>query len=117
MFDKILETDQDYDITLTVIHKEISLSSINVKRSNSRSEKNGMSEIVTPRHQLQRKRQKKIHDYSQKSINDFNLVLVNPSPKLTHLEKKHVMNYFDSSSQDQCIETNTKRILTHVLMR
>ena len=27
------------------------------------------------------------------------------------------MNYFDSSSQDQCIETNTKRILTHVLMR
>ena len=27
------------------------------------------------------------------------------------------MKYFDSSSQDQCIETNTKRILTHVLMR
>ena len=27
------------------------------------------------------------------------------------------MNYFDSSSQDQCIETMTKRILTHVLMR
>ena len=27
------------------------------------------------------------------------------------------MNYFDSSSQDQCIETNTKRIMTHVLMR
>ena len=44
-------------------------------------------------------------------------VLVNPYPKLTDLEKKHVMNYFDSSSQDQCIETNTKRILTHVLMR
>ena len=27
------------------------------------------------------------------------------------------MNYFDSYSQDQCIETNTKRIMNHVLMR
>ena len=27
------------------------------------------------------------------------------------------MNSFDSSSQDQCNETNTKRILTHVLRR
>ena len=27
------------------------------------------------------------------------------------------MNYFDSYSQDQCIETNTKRILAYVLMR
>ena len=42
---------------------------------------------------------------------------MNPSPKLTDQEKKSVMNYFDSSSQYQCIETNTKRILTHVLMR
>ena len=76
-----------------------------------------MSEMVTPCHLLQRQRQKKLHDYSQKSINDFILVLVNSSPKLTDLEKKHVMNSFDSSSQDQCIETNTKIILTHSLMR
>ena len=41
---------------------------------------------------------------------------MNPSPKLTDQEKKHVMNSFDYSSQDQCIETNAKRILTHVLM-
>ena len=27
------------------------------------------------------------------------------------------MDSFDYSSQDQCIETNTKRIITHVLMR
>ena len=59
----------------------------------------------------------KIHDYSQKSINDLELVLVKPSPKLTDQEKKHVRNYFDASSQDQCIENNTKRILTHILMR
>ena len=76
-----------------------------------------MSEMVTPCHQLQRKRQKKVHDYSQKSINDSNLGILNPSTKLTDQEKKSVMNYFDSSSQDQCIETNMKRILTHVLMR
>ena len=59
LFDRILETDQDSDITLNVVHKETSLSSINAKRSNSRSEKNGMPEMLTPRHQLQRKRQKK----------------------------------------------------------
>ena len=32
-------------------------------------------------------------------MNDFNLVIVNPSPKLTNQEKKSVMNYFDSSFQ------------------
>ena len=42
---------------------------------------------------------------------------MNPYPKLIDLDKKHVMNYFYSSSQDQCIETNTKRILTRVLGR
>ena len=34
LFGRILETDQDSDITLNVIHKETSLSSINVKISN-----------------------------------------------------------------------------------
>ena len=58
-FDRILETDQDYDITLKVIHKERLLSSINVKRSNSRSEKHSMSEVVTSCHKFQRKRQKR----------------------------------------------------------
>ena len=42
---------------------------------------------------------------------------MNLSPKLTGLEKKHVMNSFYSSSQDQCIETNTRGVMTHVLMR
>ena len=40
-----------------------------------------------------------------------------PSPKLTDKEKKHVRNSFDASYQDQFIGTNTKRILTHVIMR
>ena len=66
LFDRILETDQNYDIIVKVIHKESSFSSINVKRSNSISEKNSISEMVTPRHQLQRKRHKKVHGYSQK---------------------------------------------------
>ena len=117
MFDIILATEQDSDITLNVIHRETSLPSINVKRSIQRSEKYSMSEMVTPRHQIQRKRRKKMNDYSQKSIDDFELVLVSPSPKLTDQEKKCVRNSFDASSQDQCIETNSKRILTRVLRR
>ena len=54
---------------------------------------------------------------SKKSINVFKLIIVNPSPKLTDQEKKIVINYFDSYSQDQCIEANTKRILNRSLMR
>ena len=117
LFGRILATEQDYDITLNLIYRETSLTSINVKISNSRSEKNSMSEMVTPRHHIQRKRRTKMNDYSQKSIDDFKLVLVTPSPKVTNQEKKCVGNSFDSSSQDQCIETNSKRILTHILRR
>ena len=38
-----------------------------------------------------------------------------PSPKVTDQEKKSVRGFFDVSSQDQSIENNPKRILTHVL--
>ena len=58
LFDRILETEHNYDIKLKVIHKETSFSSINVKISNSRSDKNSMSEMVTLCHQLQEKGQK-----------------------------------------------------------
>ena len=83
LFDRILATEQDFDITLNLIHIETSLPSINVKISNQRSEKCSMSEMVSPCHHIQRKRRKKMNDYSQKSIDDFELVLVTPSPKVT----------------------------------
>ena len=44
-----------------------------------------------------------MNDYSQKSIDDFELVLVTPTPKVTNQEKKYVRNSFDVSSQDQSI--------------
>ena len=96
-------TDQDSDISLNLIHRETSLPSINVKRSSQISEKLGMSEMVTPRHQIQRKGRKKMIDYSQKSIDDFELVLVTPYPKLTDKENKCVGDFFEVSSQDQSI--------------
>ena len=37
LFGRILETEQDSDITLNVVYRETSLSSINVKISNQRS--------------------------------------------------------------------------------
>ena len=43
LFDRILATDQDSDITLNLIHRETSLPSINVKRSSQRSDKCSMS--------------------------------------------------------------------------
>ena len=93
-FDRILATEQDSDIKLNLIHRETSLPSINVKRSSQRSEKCSMSEMVTPRHQIQSKRCKKRNDYSQKPIDDFELVLVTPSPKVTDQENKCVRNFF-----------------------
>ena len=42
---------------------------------------------------------------------------MNPSPNLTDQEKRSIATSFGSSYQYQCIETNTKRILTHVLKR
>ena len=115
MFDIILATEKDSNITLNLIQRETSLTSINVKISSQISEKCSMSEMVTPRYQIQRKRRKKMNDYSQKSIDDFEIVLVTTSPKVTNQEKKCVRNSFDASSQDQCIETTSKIILTHVL--
>ena len=73
--------------------------------------------MVPPRHQLQRKRQKKIDDYSQKSIDNFKIIIVNPLPKLTDQENHSIVTPFGSSYQDQYIETKTKIILTHVLKR
>ena len=72
-------------------------------------------EIVSPHHQLQRKRQKKVHDYSQKSIDDLKLIVVNPPPQLTDQEKSSIMTYSGSSSQDKIIDNSKKRILPHIL--
>ena len=47
---RILETDQNSDIIIKVIHKESTFSSIYVKILNSISEKNIMSKMVTPRY-------------------------------------------------------------------
>ena len=58
-----------------------------------------------------------MNDYSQKSIDDFELVLVTPSPKVTDQENKCVRDSFEVSSQDQSIENTSKRILTHILRR
>ena len=37
LFDRILATEKDSDITLNLIHRETSLTSINFKRSNQRT--------------------------------------------------------------------------------
>ena len=72
-------------------------------------------EMFPPPHQLQSKRQKNVHDYSQKSIDNFKLIIVNPSPKLTDQEKRSIATSFGYYSQYQCINTNTKIIVNRVL--
>ena len=55
LFDKILETDQNFDITLNLIHKEPSFSSINDNSTYSIYNMSSRSEMVPPCHQLQSK--------------------------------------------------------------
>ena len=98
LFERILEIDRNSDIILKVIHKEPPFSSINDNSTDSRSKMRSRSEMVPPHHQLQRKRQKKVDDYSQKSIDNFKLVIVNPSPKLTDQEKRSIATSFGYSS-------------------
>ena len=117
LFNRILETYQNSDIILKVIHKDPSFSSINENSTDSRSNMRSRLEMVSPRHYLQRKRQKKVHDYSQKSMDNFRLSIVNTSPKLTDQEKRSIATSFESPSRAQCIETNTEIILTHFLKR
>ena len=117
MFDRIVETEQNSDIILKVVHKEPSFSSINNNSTDSRSKMSKRLEMVSPRHQLLRKRLKQVHDYSHKLIDDFKLVIVNLSPKLADQEKHSIATSFGSYFQDQCIKTNTKIIFTHVLKR
>ena len=57
----------------------------------------------------------KVYDYSPKWMDDFKLIIVNPSPKLTDQEKDSIATSFGPSSQYQCIETNKKIILTRLL--
>ena len=67
LFYRILKTDQNSDIALKVIHKEVSFSSINHNSTDSRSKLRSRSDIFSPRHQIQRKRQK-----------NFNIIHINP---------------------------------------
>ena len=59
LFDIILETDQNPYIALKVIHKDVSLPSINDNGTYSSSKLRNRSEFFSTHHQLQRKRQKK----------------------------------------------------------
>ena len=115
LFDRILDTDRNSDIILKVVHKEPSFSSINDNSIDSISKMRSRSEMVPPCHQLHRKQKEKVDDYYQKLFGNFNLIIVNLSPKLAEQENRSIANSFAYSYQDQCIETNTRRILTHVL--
>ena len=61
------------------------------------------------------KRQKKVYDYSQKSIDYLKLIVVNPPLNLTNEEKRSIATSFGYSSQDHSIENNSKIILTRIL--
>ena len=88
-FDRILETNQNSDIVLKVIKKDVYFPSINDNVTYSSSKLKNRYEIVSTCNQLQRKLQKKVHDYSHKLIENFKTIVLNPPPKLT--DKKSVV--------------------------
>ena len=55
LFEIMLETNQNFNIILKVIHKEPSLSSINENSTDSRSKMRSRSEFFSPSHHPRRK--------------------------------------------------------------
>ena len=92
-------------------------SSINDNSTNSRFDLRNRSDIISRRHQIHRKRQKKVQDCSQKSIDGFKLIVLNTPPKLTGKEKLSIFTAFFPSSKYKGIETIAKIIMTCVLKR
>ena len=66
---------------------------------------------------VHRKRQKTVNDYSKKYIDDFYLIVVDPSPKLTDKKNQTIVGSFGSYYHDQIIEINSRRIMTNNLRR
>ena len=95
----------------------MSLPSINDNGTDPSTNLRNRSEIVSPCHQLQWKKQKNVNDYSQKFIGGFKLIVLNLPPKLTDKVKRTTVTSYRSYSQDQSIENNTKRIMTNPFKR
>ena len=117
MIDRILETDHNYDKVLNVIYKHVLLPLTNYSSKYLKYKSRKSSELYSPRHQLQSKIQKNVYNYSQRYIDDFKLIVVNPSPKLTYQESNIIATSFLLISHDQSIENNINIILTHLLNR
>ena len=66
LFERILETNKNSDIVLKVISKDVSLPSIKNISTYSISKLRKRSEIISPRHQLQRKRHSHLYIYTKK---------------------------------------------------
>ena len=103
LFDQTLSTDQNNNVTLNIIPKDILFPSINDISIDSIIKLRKRCEMFSSRHILQRKLQKTVNDYSNKSIDDFKLIVVYPLTKLTGLEKQIIATSFGYSSQDQII--------------
>ena len=58
---------------------------INDSSTDSSSKLSNKSEVFSPCHTLHRKINKNVNDYSKEYIDDFKLIVVYPSPKLTDL--------------------------------
>ena len=64
---------------------------------------------------LQRKRQKTVVDYTNHSLDDFQLIVVSASPYLSSREKEVLSTSSMRSSQDQSVKIIYKIILTNIL--
>ena len=102
---------------MKVISKDVSFPSINNSSTDYRSKLRKRSEIVSPRHQLQRKIHKKCSWFLTEIYWLFQVDCCESTNEVNWSRKVCYRNFFLPISQDQSIENNTKRILTHILKR
>ena len=117
LFDRVLATHQNNGISLNMIVKYISLI-INKDIQNKQSNKNKKTNnIMEPGHNFEIKRHKPVVDYNKHSLDNFQLIVVSPSPYLISNKKEVLSTSYLRSYQYQIVEIISKQILTHLLNR
>ena len=87
LFDRILETNKNDNISLKNISKNVSSPIINGNINKPFNKTGNKCNIISPCHNFQRKRQTTVHYYSKKYMDDFKFIVVYPYPEFMDKEK------------------------------
>ena len=107
-FNRIIATHQNPDIKLKTISQDVYSQTNkwnNIKKWNKSKKTNNLNETC---HILQKKTQKTGINYSNKTLDNFWLIVLLLSLTLSAHEKEVIKTSFGTSSQNQIVETTSR---------